>query len=143
MPRVFNCYCITNHQHSITDLGGILFETELKIRSWTRYSTRVWSLACCRGSNGMKVSGKGCEKRGSRWASRSSKEAERAANLDFILDVSNKVRRKGTGRSKLESITVNKNSCTWSVISSTLKCCYMLTKCFCSLQNSDIRPTHN
>ena len=49
----------------------------------------------------MIVSGKGCEKRGSRWASRSSKEAERAASLDFILEVStvisifNKVRRKG------------------------------------------------
>ena len=36
----------------------------------------------------MIVSGKVCEKRGSRWASRSSKEVERAANLDFILEVS-------------------------------------------------------
>jgi hypothetical protein len=36
----------------------------------------------------MVVSGKACEKRGSSWASRSSKEAERAASLDFILKVS-------------------------------------------------------
>jgi hypothetical protein len=52
----------------------------------------------------MIVSGKACEKRGSSWASRSSKEAERAASLDFILEVStvifnkvrSKVRKKGT-----------------------------------------------
>ena len=36
----------------------------------------------------MTVSGKVCEKRGSSWASRSSKEAERAASLHFILEVS-------------------------------------------------------
>ena len=48
----------------------------------------------------MIVSGKACEKRGSRWASRSSKEAERAASLDFILEVSavistKSIKRKG------------------------------------------------
>lgn len=36
----------------------------------------------------MIVFGKDCEKRGSSWASRSSKEAESAASLDFILRVS-------------------------------------------------------
>jgi len=36
----------------------------------------------------MIVSGRVCENRGSNRASRSSKEAERAASLDFILDVS-------------------------------------------------------
>ena len=45
----------------------------------------------------MIVSGKACEKRGSRWASRSSKEAERAASLDFILEVS-AVISQSTGR---------------------------------------------
>ena len=36
----------------------------------------------------MIVSGRDCEKRGSSWVSRSSKEAERAASLVFILEVS-------------------------------------------------------
>jgi hypothetical protein len=36
----------------------------------------------------MIVSGKVCEKRGSSWASRSSKEAESVASLNFILEVS-------------------------------------------------------
>ena len=52
----------------------------------------------------MIVSEKACEKRGSSWASRSSKDAERAASLAFILEVStvifNKVRNE-VGRSEL------------------------------------------
>lgn len=56
----------------------------------------------------MIVSGKVCEKRGSSWVSRSSKEAERAASLAFILEVSavicTSIVRKRVG----ESIRVNK-----------------------------------
>ena len=58
----------------------------------------------------MIVSGKGCEKRGSRWASRSSKEAERAASLDFILEVSTDISTKYCSkkeRQRAESESLN------------------------------------
>ena len=51
----------------------------------------------------MIVSGKGCEKRGSRWASRSSKEAERAASLDFILEVSTDISTKYCSKKERQS----------------------------------------
>jgi hypothetical protein len=77
----------------------------------------------------MTVSEKVCEKRGSRWTSRSSKEAERAASLDFILEVSAVILKFEQSRNRIRS-QQRSITWTWSVISSTLNRCYMLTNCF-------------